>query len=353
MPEPKRILFLYTELANYTIVCVQELVKQSGAEVHIIRWPVNNEAPFDFNLTGNNIHLYNRHDYQAATLSQLVNKINPHLIYCSGWVDKGYVKICRTWKKKIPVIAGIDTKWTGSLKQKIHAIISPVTVRRSFTHLWVAGKPQETYAKKLGFPAAKVLKGVYAADVPYFSELYRRFKNEKENHLPKRFIFVGRYLQFKGIFDLWEAFIQTCNETNHDWELWCLGTGDDWEKRVQHPRIKHIGFVQPADIHLYIKDTGVFILPSHFEPWAVAVHEFAAAGFPLICSNQVGAASQFLEPGNNGFIFEAGNVQQLKNAMLQCIQMDPKQLVVMGDKSHQLAQTLTPASWAASLLGLL
>ena len=40
------ILFLYTEIANYFLACVKELHK--SADVAIVRWAVNEEAPFSF-----------------------------------------------------------------------------------------------------------------------------------------------------------------------------------------------------------------------------------------------------------------------------------------------------------------
>jgi glycosyltransferase involved in cell wall biosynthesis len=351
LPEQKRILFLYTELAGYFLACVGELIRQSGAEVHIVRWPLNSEAPFQFS-GDNNISFYDRHQLTDESLTELVDKINPHLIYCSGWIDKGYVKISRQWKNKIPVVAGIDTQWNGSLKQQVHRLISPFTVKRNFSHLWVAGEPQKIYAKKLGFPEDKILKGVYSADVPWFENLYHQFHSAKAAHFPKRFVFVGRYLEFKGIFDLWKAFLATLEEQPHDWELWCLGTGEAWDQRIQHEKIKHLGFVQPADMANIIGQTGVFILPSHFEPWAVAVHEFAAAGFPLICSDQVGAVTQFMEEEKNGFIFGSGKVEKLREVMLRFIQMDTKRLNEMGDWSHHMALSLTPVTWARTLLAL-
>lgn len=353
MSDQKRILFLYTELANYFLVCVRELVKQSGAQVHIVRWPLNSEAPFEFDLGQENIFIYDRKQYNHAELAELVNKINPHLIYCSGWIDKGYVSVCRQWKKKINVVAGIDTQWNGSFKQQLNCLLSSFTVKPNFSHIWVAGDPQKLYARKLGYANDKILTGVYSADVNGFARLYRQFGQQKEKEFPQRFIYVGRYLEFKGIFDLWDAFLQTLNEESHEWELWCLGTGDAWEQRVQHERIRHLGFVQPHNMDEIIGQTGVFVLPSRFEPWAVAVHEFAAAGFPLICSSQVGAATRFLQHGHNGFVFGAGKVSELKQAMLKCIRTDSLTLNKMGHRSHELALELTPLTWSQQLLSLL
>ena len=51
----KRILFLYTEIAGYTVACLNEL-RKSEVEIFLIRWSVNKEAPFYFN--NNNYTLF-------------------------------------------------------------------------------------------------------------------------------------------------------------------------------------------------------------------------------------------------------------------------------------------------------
>lgn len=352
MQKPKRILFLYTELAGYFMACVKNLAEISGAEIHIVRWPLNAEAPFNFDLTQLSVRVYDRKNYSDQQLFELVDSIQPDLIYCSGWIDKGYLAVCSKWKGKINVVAGLDTPWDGSWKQRLRVITSGFTVRRYFTHLWVAGKPQIPFAEKLGFKNEFLLQGVYAADVNHFNTLYEQTIGSKQSKFPKRFVFAGRYLEFKGIFDLWEAFKQTFAVQEHDWELWCLGTGALYDQRVNHERIKHLGFVQPNEMKTVFEQTGVFILPSRFEPWAVALQEFAIAGYPLIVSNKVGAATAFLEEGKNGIRFDAGNVEQLKNAMLHYIRMSDTDLFNQAQLSHQLGQKPDSLAWSQTLIRL-
>src|SRR4051812_28394198 len=103
--EKKQIVFLYTELAEYFLSCVKNLSERNSCEIHIVRWPVNKEAPFDFK-SSEKIKIYDKENYPADKVIQLVNEINPDLIYCSGWIDKDYLKICKKYKEKIPVIVG-------------------------------------------------------------------------------------------------------------------------------------------------------------------------------------------------------------------------------------------------------
>jgi glycosyltransferase involved in cell wall biosynthesis len=163
---------------------------------------------------------------------------------------------------------------------------------------------------------------------------------------------VGRYIERKGIQDLWNAFTELCEETGTDWELWCCGTGPLGETAIQHPQIKHLGFVQPKEMEKVISETAVFVLPSHKEPWGVVVHEFAAAGFPLICSDKIGAATQFLEKGQNGYCFEASNSEDLKVRMKQIISKTDDELIEMGQRSFRNASQNTPEIWADKLMNI-
>ena len=342
-----KIIFLYTELADYFVASVKELVKSYEVKVHIVRWPLKAEAPFSFRFS-ENIVVYERNEMHNHSLLQLVEGINPDVIISSGWMDKGYVGVCKRFKGRIPVVASMDNHWHGGMKQQLARILSPFTLRRYFDYLWVPGAPQVVYAKKLGFRDDQIFTGYYTADIALFEKVYQQKKKMGKGR--KRFIYVGRYVKHKGIFDMWDAFLELKEEMGHEWELVCLGAGQEWPNRREHPAIQHKGFVQPTEMQNYLAEAGVFVLPSHFEPWGVVVHEMAAAGFPLLCSRQVGAASLFLEEGKNGFYFEAANKESLKAAMLKVMKCKEEELKKMGVYSYQLSKTISPELWSKTLM---
>jgi glycosyltransferase involved in cell wall biosynthesis len=347
-----KLVFLYTELATYFLSCLEKLIESGTVEVHLFRWPLNKEAPFDFKFHPE-IKVYERKKYKSSELLKIMENIQPDLIYCSGWLDRGYKKVAKNYKKKIPVIVGIDNQWVGDFKQKIASFLSPFLVKKYFNKVWVPGDSQKLFAQKLGYKDKDILTGFYSADTDFFNEYFNRFQEIKKTKFPKRFIFVGRYLSFKGIYEMWDSFIELQTELPNDWELWCLGTGAEYEKRFEHEKIKHFGFVQPEEIQNFIRDTGVFILPSTFEPWGVVIHEFAASGFPIITTDKVGSASQFVKNGENGFIVEAGNKFKLKEAMKKMMDSSSEKLIEMSEASHLLAQNITPTKWAKQILDLL
>ena len=345
-----RVVFLYSEMAGYFISAVQELVRQN-TEILVVHWPVKDEAPFDFKDT-HNITLLDKSKFETTEIEEKIQAFFPEIIVASGWMDKDYLKITKKYFSTIPTIMALDNHWFGSMKQRLLCLASPFWLKRIFSNVWVAGEPQALYAKKLGFSQDKIALGYYTADVATFEKQYYLNRDQKTKSFPKVFLYVGRYIAHKGIFDLWDAFIQAQTESPSDWELWCVGTGELFDQRVEHEKIKHLGFLQPHELSNIIPDTGVLILPSHFEPWGVVVHEFAAAGYPLLLSDAIAAGTQFLEEGVNGFSFPAENVPHLKNQIIKLMAMNTQELTQMGDKSHEKSLELTPSIWAKTLLGM-
>lgn len=346
----QKCLFLFTELAGYIVACMKKLAESQNVEVHVIRWPVNAVAPFRFALDGENIHFYERKDYTDAQLIVFAKQLNPDVIFCSGWIDKGYNAVCKFFHGKINTVVGLDNPWRNTLKQNIAALAGHYWLRNYFSHCWVPGSPQKTYALRLGFKEASIKEGIYSCDYDIFHNQYLLNRNTKKQLFPKKIIFVGRYTKLKGTLELWDAFIKFHEQQPNEWELWCLGKGELNEKFPKHDKIKNIGFVQPDEMHKFISGSGVFILPSHYEHWGVVVHEFAAAGFPVICTTTTGAATKFLANNINGYALPPYDVNALVEIFKQINALSPAELLAMGDRSAELASEITPLTWAQTFM---
>jgi glycosyltransferase involved in cell wall biosynthesis len=110
--------------------------------------------------------------------------------------------------------------------------------------------------------------------------------------------------------------------------------------------------MQPGELAFVMARAGCFVLSSHNEPWGVVVHESALAGLPMILSDAVNAAEQFLIPGYNGLMFATGNLKNLKQCLVEICQMDEKVLVQTGNNSKVLANRNNPELWVANLLAM-
>jgi glycosyltransferase involved in cell wall biosynthesis len=337
-----KLLVLYEELAGYTIACLKYMVLKKNAEVHVIRKKINTEAPFQFD-TSFGAKFYQREDYSDIEIVDLAIEINPDIIFCGGWMFPPYLKISKKFFGKIPTVVAFDNWWTGNFKQQLARIISPFYFKRLFSHCFVPGLHQKEYAVKLGYKPKQVYLGFYCCDYHFFCAEEEKERQNKKSNFPRKFLFVGRYIAEKGIEHLWTSFLEAKKNTNSNWELWCLGTGPI--EPMQADGIKHFGFVQPNEMGRFLADTGVFVLPSVFEPWGVVVHEMACAGFPIIATNAVGAASEFVVHGENGFLLDAGNPLALQHSMEKIMTMDDQALLTMGEKSKSMAERITPEKW--------
>lgn len=344
------ILILYTELAGYTLASLEALRKAGNVSVHVMRWPVNNEAPFDFSFN-DSIKVYDRTEFSTEQLLKLADEIHPDLILCSGWTDKGYLAVCKVWRKTIPVVLAMDNKWQGTAKQQLARLISKFTIQRYFSYSWVPGRQQLLYAEKLGFAKDKIKTGFYTCDVDHFAKIHEETSPDKSKKFPHVFVYAGRYYDFKGVEDMWDAFIRLKQESRCDWKMVCLGVGN--VQPAVHPDISHEGFVQPDKLDDVMRRTGVFVLPSRVEPWGVVVQEFGAAGFPLLLSDAVGASDAFLHEGQNGFHFRSNDVDSLLMAMQSVVELPDEHLADMGKKSAEIACAINPQRWAQTLLSFI
>jgi len=346
----KHIVFLYSEMAGYFIACLRTLAPEVDS-VTVYHWPINSEAPFVFDpIPG--VTFIDRTGLDDTALQTEVSSKKPSVIVCSGWMDKGYVSVLGKLSKQVPTLCIIDTHWNGSLKQRLLCTLAKWRITDRFTHAWVAGAPQADYARRLGFKSSHIIDGYYSADVALFDKVYQSRKASLADS-PKVFLFVGRYMAHKGIYEMWDAFIAANAQHNNEWQLWCLGAGEEYDKRISDEHIRHFGFVQPEEMAEITSKASVFILPSKFEPWGVVVHEFAVAGFPMLLNKSVGAATRFLSEGENGYSFDTSRPESIHSAFMQMMSTSAAQREKMSITSHEKGLQLTPEKWANELLALL
>lgn len=350
----KKLLVLYSSVQGYVWKQLTELVSRFGVEVFLVHWPISKDSPFVFSSQEGITCMASS---EFATKKELLNaakEFGPDGVLISGRMDRDYLHIARHYRKKgYPVLSGIDNQWRNSLRQWLAIGFSWFSYRKYFSHLMPAGFYQWEYARRLGYRRSQLLMHCYSAD----TELYRKhgqdFLKEKLLAYPRVLLFVGRMVEIKGIDLLWESFLELQEEGFSEWKLLLIGNGALAESVPDHPKILHKEFMMPNDLIKEVSTSGVFCLPSRKEPWGVVVHEFAAAGMPMVLSDEVGAASTFLIEGLNGYSFFSGNKASLKAALKRIMSLSDKELYAMGLESQQLSQRITPTYWAAQVNHLL
>lgn len=348
------ILFLHTEFMGYTFALAKAIVENYQIEVHIVKKDKNLVRKYiPEQLAG--INYYNRSEYDnEKKLITLIQEIKPKLIYIANWHDRIYKKVTIRYQKlnfNIPVLTGTDHPWTGSFRQWGGILLAPFILHKHFSHLWVAGLRQYELGRRLGFKTNQIIPFLYTADLNRFNTAYNKYNLLKKKKYPKRILFVGRFAPVKGIDLLIRAFQSIPKEKRLGWKLRLIGNGDF--PILESEDIEIIDFLQPDDLIKEIETTGIFCLPSTYEPWGVVIHEFAAGGIPLLVSDTCGAASSFVIDGYNGFTFLNKNEYSLKEKLERMINKPENELFQMGNRSHELSKSITPVLSAASLMSVL
>jgi len=109
-----------------------------------------------------------------------------------------------------------------------------------------------------------------------------------------------------------------------------------------------MGFKQPNEMGNFLQESGVYVLPSLFEPWGVAVHEMALSAMPMILSDKIGSVSMFLDI-DNGFTFKAGNVDDLRKKLEAMMVLPDQELWKMAESSFHKGSQLQLDDWVETI----
>ena len=342
-----RIAVLFSRLSGYMASCLQHLKESADVELLVYRWAPATDAPFDDDIFAWIDRLLIKSDQSADDIARVLEDFSPDALLISGWMDQDYMRVARRFRSRgVPVIAGCDTQWKGTARQQIARVVAPWYLHSAIDVLWVAGERQVQFARQLGFTGRQCWQGIYTCDWPQFATT----SDDVAEASPKAFLFVGRYVEVKGIDVLVDAYQKYRTMTPQPWHLICAGSGPLAERLEGIDGIRQIGFVQPGQLPALMREASAFVLPSRREPWGVVLHEAAASGLPLISSTASGASVHLLQDRYNGFLFETGDSEHLADCMLRLSSMSDALRLEMGRRSYELSKQFTPERWVDTLL---
>jgi len=345
-----RIAFLWTGLSGYMNACLKELSARDGIELLVWHELPGAEAPFEeaqFAWIPNRAPWRSRPDLQL--LMQTLRGFAPEIMVVPSWHMRAYRQAARTFQGHCWRVMVMDNPWRGSLKQRLGVLVSSVYVKPLADAVWLPGERQATFARKLGFSQKAILRGSFTCDHPAFAAVHHA-RIAQGLPLPRRFIFAGRMVPAKSIDKLAEAYRIYCAQNTNPWPLACCGAGPLRSRLENVDGICIEGFVQPEQMPQVLGSAGCLILPSKFEPWALVVHEAAAAGRLIIASESVGAVAHLVQPGFNGYICSNDDVEGLAALMSSVSSMSDERLDQMSRASHLLSCQFSPKQWADTLL---
>lgn len=147
----------------------------------------------------------------------------------------------------------------------------------------------------------------------------------------KYFLYLGRLSAEKGVSTLIKAFMKIKSDKVN---LWIVGEGPVRNQLEEiasaDSRIRFTGYLSGNKLKQTTSDALAVIVPSEwYENASISILESFAFGKPVVGS-RIGGIPEMVEEGLNGYLFEPGNVDDLKDKLELMLSKPNKDIEQMG-----------------------
>lgn len=365
-------MVLITELiAPYRIPVFNALARREEVELHVIflsrtdssqrQWRVyEDEIQFSYEVlrcwrrrVGKFNVLLNR------GLAESLRRFAPDVIVCGGY---NYVSSWQAlrWAKRNRVPFVLWSESTGNDNRNQHVPMEFLKTKfvGSCDGFVVPGQSARDYLLSLGVKSEEISIAPNAVDTALFASAGAVVRENEtplraQLALPERyFLFVGRLVAEKGVFDLLDAYERLSPALREQVGLVFAGEGSmraelDSRARDIHPgRVHFAGFVHRDELAAYYALAECFVFPTRTDPWGLVVNEAMACGLPIVCTRVAGCAADLVQ--ENGRLVSPANVDELAGAM-EDIATNSDIRERMARESREVIQAHSPERCAAGL----
>jgi 1,2-diacylglycerol 3-alpha-glucosyltransferase len=367
----RRVVILTEIIAPYRIPVFNALAARSDVDPHIIflfetdpslrQWHVyKDEIKFSYEVLGGwRRHLGKYNLLLNAGVSAALRRARPEVIVCGGY---NYLAFWRAalWAKRNNVPLLLWSESNSADQRGKHPLVESLKRRfcamcRAFV---AAGAAPRDYLLELGAAESSVFIAPDAVDVQMYAHAAARVRERPaelraEHALPERyFLYVGRLVEEKGVFDLLAAYAKLDEHTRTQTGLVIVGDGAvraDLARRASQIHtgvVRFCGWVHRERISDFYALAMALIFPTHSDPWGLVVNEAMACSLPIVASDVAGCVADLVRVSENGFTFRPGDVDALINAM-RTLADQPDLARRMGLRSFEMIQAHTPEACAA------
>ena len=351
-------------------------------------WDIDLLSGYDHVFVKNNSAAPGSHHYKGIINPSLISEVasfQPDKIIVYGWKFNSHLKLLRHFKGKIPLYFRgdsilLDEPASFSIKKALRRLLLQ-WVYRHVDFVLSPGTASDAYFLNAGLSANQIIRTPHAVDNPRFSgtetpdehssyeEIARNWR--KEFSIPedsKVFLFAGKFEPKKDPILLVNAFLRL-HQRYPNTHLIMVGNGILEEELTtmtstastpstslnlpqrQSTPITFLPFQNQSIMPVVYRLGDVLVLPSigPGETWGLAINEAMACGRPVIVSNKCGAAADMVKNNENGFVFKAGDENDLYACMEKMKLADTSS---MGAKALETVQAFNYASYAKALRSL-
>lgn len=356
-----KILYYWLTMGPYHFARMNAIASQPGVDLHVVEatnvddhyWKREHE-----NFLFSHQSIFEDEVLDPAItrkaskyLTEAVGDIRPDIfVNGAGYFEPlMYSRLRRIKKKYQPRLV----LWSESTRFDHKRIYFKEQLKKAILGLYdgaiVAGTPHKTYLNELGM--SDDLIGVVGNVVD--NQFYQT--EEIEDNRRSGFLYIGRFLDIKNLEFLIRAYAQYRKQSEQPSEnlhpLYLVGDGperqalEEMVAKEQIPGVIFTGILQPDEVKKMYEGCSVFVLPSTSEPWGLVVNEAMASGLPVLVSNLCGCSFDLVWDGQNGFLFDPYDEQELIDKLLTLSQDENLRFSMAKEARNTIAQ-FTPQTYA-------
>jgi glycosyltransferase involved in cell wall biosynthesis len=372
-----RILIVHNQLwAHYKAILFNELQKiifsKKKDKLLVVQIASIEKSRVELGNTDPSLHQYPYHLIYDGILEDLslkrrilgimnqIKESKPDVVNLTGYYDiASWIVLFYCKLKGIKTILSNESTEGDHSRNSLKEFCKSLIIKQ-FDGYFNFGTLSKNYLLTLGAKADKMLVSRNCVDnellkKTYTESILSRSERQTALNLSKNnFIFVGRLIEFKNLFFLFECFAEAQKQSDGDWGLIILGDGEQKEKLqnfVKDLNIKNVSFqngVSWQEVPAYLALSNVFVLPSYSEPWGLVVNEAMACGMPVLVSEKCGCAVDLVQNGKNGFIFSPFDKNQLTSLLLRFMNKELN-CMKMGEISQLIIKDYSPENVAKEM----
>lgn len=339
-------MICYPVVNGYMAACWRALAAKPGVDLFVIgqspaaRDLVDYRADVMAGLRSRLLDERERGD--ARLIADLVGQEAPDLLVISGWSEPGYRPLYFDKAlAAVPKVLVMDNQLRRTMRQQLARVLLRPLLGR-VRAMWVVGERAWQYARFLGMPEQRIRRGAVGID---YERLGSARAARAKGQWPKRFLFVGRYHPRKGMDLLAEAYRDYRALVDDPWPLSIAGKGPEGAHLRGVEGVTDLGFVAPEHMPEVWAGAGAFLQPSRYDAWPLSIVEAAAAGLPIVASNECGSTVELVRDQHNGLCVATGDARALTAALLW-LHRNHDRLAAMGERSAAFAAAYSAETWA-------
>lgn len=369
----RRLVVLTEIISPYRIPLFNELAQRPEVDLHVIflaetdpglrQWHVyKEEIRFSYTVLPSwRMNFAGRGLLLNRGLARALRHANPEAILCGGY---NYVASWQAllWARthNVPLLLWSESHAHESRRPRALIEFVKDEFLQRCAGFVVPGAMARDYLLGRGCRADTIFTAPNAVDNALFSGTAAgAIRNEtelrRELSLPRNyFLFVGRLVQEKGVFELLHAYAKLGDSQRQEFGLVFAGDGacraalESEAARVSPGSIRFAGFVHREQLAVYYALAEFLILPTYSDTWGLVVNEGMACGLPVIVTTAAGCAGELVKDDWNGFVIPPKDADALA-AALRRLASEPGLRSTMARNSAQQISRFSAAAWCEGI----